>query len=835
MIDLITEKITPMKNNNYTIIYLVVFLMTMPLFAFTPIVTHDCNGNEQGSITFDHFCYDAPNGPFVFTWQKNGTVVYSGSTSTAGVEIDLLDIGEGTYTLMMNDADMCQGVHTFEIEDKPCPEIEVSNPSCGITTTDGFEICVGASIIVKGLANGYSIGEWDCGPDCKRIEVENMVDTYEVFWGSPGNKTISFLAFGTEGSTEVLNTSVVVSANGSACPDIGVSYDFCSASNSCDFAGADVTVESSCQISDDNISAIGLHYNGINLPNNNPYSLNTGTSNEIVYTGNSINSDVGSYANFNVYLDGPFLGSVYIFARDETTGCSMIIKEITDCSNCNSGMVLFPKGDYWIEAFDCDGGIDGVINLDFEVACGSPPYTLSFNPPINLIKDEFGTNFINAEIPSDFYIEPNVIYNMTVTDANGNTVSQEIECDMFGGTGPGGGTPASNNCPTPSPVFNSITSYNYCVSDNNFCIDYNVSDSGDIYAVYVRNFPDKLVLFNNNTVPNAQGQFCFELDELSIGSNVVDVVAYGSGCLSDFTTQQYTININDYNYLPHNKDLNVINATELNDNSVYYLSCLSDQISLEATAGYGEYKWYLDGSLMTTTTSNQLNINNQPGNYTVVYFDPNQGSCGTYISEYVFIYKIADETVSPSQPLGYTFSHGFVQEDCYLYLSVTIQALGGSGNYEISWSDCTSDCNSNSTIFNSANESATITDLCTSEVLTACFRKNSCLEVVPCSDVTPCQEDDEDTEGGLATDLRITPTVYNESTTVKVTLAQESNVSLRYTGAMGGEFTQVLDGVVLPAGENDVLVNTANDLGGVKVFILDTDCGHINRLGVKTN
>jgi len=378
-----------------------------------------------------------------------------------------------------------------------------------------------------------------------------MPDTYEVYWGSPGNKTISFKTTSTSNSPsiEVFNHSVSVSINSNVCDNSTIIVDLCDSGNPCTTnSNTTLTEPLICSLFGENVE---VQINFDNLQGSDgPYYFGIGSSNGIQVSSSGQNNQSSSHESFNVHMNSYFLGNAYVFVRD-SNGCSKFLRELEDCPSCNSGMVLFPKDDYWISAFDCDGGADGVIDLDFEVACGIPPYTLSFNPPINLVENEFTTNFINAEIPSDVNIDMNTVYSMTVTDANGNTVSQDIECDMFGGTGPGGGTLASNNCPTPSPVFNSITSYNYCVSDNNFCIDYNVSDSGDIYAVYVRNFPDKLVLFNNNTVPNAQGQFCFELDELSIGSNVVDVVAYGSGCLSDFTTQQYTININDYNYLPH--------------------------------------------------------------------------------------------------------------------------------------------------------------------------------------------------------------------------------------------------------------------------------------------
>ena len=833
MIGLRTEKITPMKNNNI-VLYLIVFLFAIPTFAFTPIITNDCNGKNEGSITFDHFCYDAPNSPFTFTWQDgSGLVVYSGNTGN-GDEIDLLNIGEGSYTLILNDQDFCQGIHPFDIEDNPCPEIIVSDPACGITTTDGFEICIGAFIMVEGRANGSTIESWDFGPDSEIIEVGSMVNTYKVYWGSPGNKTISLSL---EGNVEVINTSVLVSTNSNVCPDIGVSYDFCSPSNVCVFFGEDIEYESSCY-SIDNVNYPQIHYNGNSAPNiGGPFEICAGTGREVKC---SKFLTATGYVGKNFELKNPFVGDVYIFARDESTGCSTFLTEITECESCTDGISINPDGTYGNDVFECNISFlpssDDLVEINFHVECGAPPYSVSIDPPITLDQyDDFESNSITVTAMVENGIDYAGSYAITVTDSNGETASINMDCEVYGGTG-GSTSPTCNNTTTDiyAPIFNSNiqTVYNYCTTDN-ICINYNVSEAEDgLFAVFVKNHPNHQEIFFNDVVENAQGQFCFDISELSIGINTVEVMATDKGaCPLNHAMKQYTININDYNYLPNNRELNVINAVELYD-FVYYLNCLSDQISLEANNGYSQYKWYRDGVLVITTSANQLNIN-QAGNYTVVYFDPNLGPCGTYISEYIFIYKIANE----APPLGYTFSSSTsVINNCTVIPSVNVFATGGSGSYEIFWADCVSGCNSSSNVILSGTKTATITDLCTGEVLTACFKKNSCNEIVLCSDVTPCQDNDDNPGGpSFETDLKITPTVYNESTTVKVTLAQESNVTLRYIGAMGGGFTNVVEEVRLPAGENDILVNTALDVDGVNVFILETDCANINRLGVKTN
>ncbi len=823
-------------------IFILLFI-TIPTFAFTPIITDDCNGNEQGSITFDHFCYDAPNGPFTFTWYKDGVDIESGNTGN-GDEIDLLDKGEGSYTLIINDQDLCQGVHPFEIENNPCPEIIVSDPSCGIETNGEFEICVGASIIVKGLANGYSIDSWSFGSDSEVIKLENVVETYEVFWASPGDKTISFTTSEPE-QLEIAYNTINVSLNNSICQNSGVSYDFCSQSNVCDFVGNTINYESSCYSINNTVYPY-IHYNSNSVPNfGGPFQICAGTSGEVICSNILIASGyVGHEFNFN----NPFLGNVYIFSRDVSNGCSSFIMEITDCESCTDGINI-DSDPFGPNVFECDIlNNQDLIEMSFHVECGSPPYEVSIDPPISLVQyDDFYTNDITLNAMVENGMDYIGFYTITVTDSNGETSSVEMQCNFSTGIDDDD-TPTPSPCndvttDVNSPVFNNSvpTVYNYCIDDD-ICIDFDVTETEDgLFAVYVKNYFDLKEVYSNTQVTNAQGQFCFGLNDLSIGSNIVEVMATDKGeCPLNHTTQQYTINISDYQHLPYNTDLQVVNAEAINDDFVYYPSnCINDQLYLSASNGYSEYKWYLDNTLITTTTNNQLPID-QTGNYLVVYFDPNEGPCGTYYSEYVFIFEIADEIAYPEdyEPLSYTSNFGSILDaNCNVSnILLTINITGGSGNHQITWLDCNSGCNNYSTgIAPNGTKTFTVTDLCTGQTFTQCLKANDCNQVVPCNDYSDCSETDENTDNGLSTDLRISPTVYNQSTTLKVSLEQESNVKIRYLDAMGGSFTNVLDDVVLPAGDSDIPISTVNDNGGVKIFVLETDCSTTNRIGIKTD
>ncbi len=817
-----------------------------------PSITHDCNGKGEGSIEFRNFGYEAPNGPFDFTWfNENGETVVSGitnvdpiSTDPDGlIKLDLIDVAAGTYTLIIMDKDDCQGVYDpIVIDEIQCSDVNFTLlPNCGQESNGIYEICVGASIEVIGSlielddATIESIS-WIWSGDAHVTTINNTtsLQNYSVFWGTPGEKEIKMIVQYTNGEEEVIvNNSVIVGTGSNVC-DTSLDLTLCIPSSPCySSAGPPRTNGLGCLTLTNGGSNIKIYYKQLGY---SPTSVFWGAahSNEVVYKDDNplINPSNGGHIGVGLTLQNPIIDDVHYFLRT-AAGCSNYLGSIpnSECESC-SDLSIFPLAvSDIIEAFDCEPGDDGLVDVNLLVSCGAPPYQVTWTPGMPMQSTTFYTGLINLQIPVIGDISPDV-YNITITDNNDNSISTEMFCGVvlgIGGSGDGYATACNSPDDSQSPAFAAPPIYEFCKGDP-ICIDYDVTETENgLYAVYVKNYQGKMELFQTGTTTNAVGQFCFEEYELNTGSNLVELVATDKGeCNDNFTTQVYTINISDASYQESITELEVINAYEEDYNN-YFALCTSSPIQLQAEAsGMNEYKWYRNGFL--EATSADFYTVTEPGMYVLIYFDANDGPCGQYTSQHIYMKSVENFSgVSDTwPPMSHSMQNIGIGGMCSGQVSISFQVIGGSGDYQVCW-DHLPDCSNDPVAISMGGDrNYTITDLCTGIEMSGCIKVHQNRAISDCSGTF--------TDGNILDPdvrLRVSPTVYEESTTLEVELDEPTTVNIRTSNILGTEPSNVANQLALPAGTSTISYTPLNPTSGIKVFVLEAECISKSQLGIQ--
>lgn len=188
---------------------LIINILFLLLFAITPIMatefetTPDCSGNNTGGIELTHFCFDAPNAPFTFTWEdENGTTIGMPTDVfdyTPGIT-SILDRPAGDYFLTIMDIDGCYVNHEFSI--LSCGSCTPSEFTSSVTATNG--LCGPGAIFVEvsGGSGSFSYS-WPHCPSCTGPSVGIVsTGTYSV--------TITDLCTG----EEVIHDDISVGATG---------------------------------------------------------------------------------------------------------------------------------------------------------------------------------------------------------------------------------------------------------------------------------------------------------------------------------------------------------------------------------------------------------------------------------------------------------------------------------------------------------------------------------------------------------------------------------------------------------------------------------------------
>ncbi len=829
-----------MKNKKYILLYWLGLLVAHPLLAFDTIITNECNSNGEGSIQIEHFCFDVPNadnGAFPFTWYDNADNILSSGIAMQDTDLELLNQAAGTYTLELHDLSGCTASHEFEIINQACPEIEIENPACGNLTADNiYQVCVGASVEVTGVPveiEGANIVEivWDWGVDAIAKNIDNMpIEHYEVFWGTPGDKSITMtIQYDNGSSLSKTVTEVNVGTSAVHC-NSNIYVELCSNTNPCDMED-DTVLGLSCQSSLE-ATVVQMAYTQITA-GNAPYTFGVGTMN------GTIESEVSyplpsSYTSISRSVP-PFSGDGYAFVRD-ANGCSTFVGILNEpnCLSCSEGISL-PNGQYTglDYTFECgDYNNNNLVDITFFVSCGVPPYSVTIDPDMPLLQDEgFTANLIQLELPLAIPdIQPNQYFTIQVTDAEGNTTSANMLCELIVGTGSYQEPfPAcANTNDFQAPIFSGTENqYDFCINESNICIDYSVSESEDgIHAVYAKGYRDKIDFYPAYT-NNVQGQFCFSKEELNLGNNAIELVAIDRGnCHINHTTYTVNIQVNEADYIQSDTELEVLNALE--DNNVYYKICDSEPIYLQATYTADYYAWYHNSSFVFFTTSNQSPFY-EPGYYTVMSCtDGTSTNCESCIVQNVFIESIGNNP-NDLPALGATLQSNII-DDCPAKTEVTVVPNGGSGQYGVDWSHCSS-CGENIVLTDGGTKTYTVTDLCTGEVYSRCINMNECGKIQVCGQVLSCST----SSTNLTSSLRISPTVYDEATTIEIELDEAKEVNLQYTDITGTSTEQILDQQLLPAGTTLVPINTSGDNTGIKVFTLEEECNKKSQLGIKIN
>jgi len=277
-----------------------------------------------------------------------------------------------------------------------------------------------------------------------------------------------------------------------------------------------------------------------------------------------------------------------------------------------------------------------------------------------------------------------------------------------------------------------------------------------------------------------------------------------------------------FTYSTHSFALAYIVVDDCNGTGVGSITLTAKYSELAANAPF-HFEWYDEsGTLLMEGDNKPYNVLEylNEGSYFMTITDAD-GCSGTHEIEVANLTCGGVCNPTGVDPLAVNLNYTHVGS-CPPSQSVTITATGGSGEVSYEWSNCESCTSNTNTVTGAGTHNITVTDNCTGEVYTECFRLDNCDFVNPCS-AAPC-----DNGSGTYPDpdanwtMRVSPSIYDEETNLEVELTEATPVKLMATHYMGVT-QEVIEQGVLPAGITNISVNTLNDPNGIYIFTIERD------------
>ena len=551
-----------------------------------------CNGADDGSINLN---VSGGTAGYTYSWSSP-----DGGSGLSVNSKDQSGLGPGTFNVTVSDANNCSDTASFTITEPDA--LTMSNL---ISDTNGFEIsCFGAND-----------GTIDITPS-----------------GGSGNYTYSW---STQNGTQPVNGQQDQSGLGP-----GVYTLTLADSNSCSISQTFTLA----QPDDISVSAVISNYNGFEISN---AGASNGSINITAVGGFLSTGDLYSYKwsttngsgldNSSEDQSGLSAGTYTVVVTDSNNCTETKVYKLDEPDQLSFSSIISNFSGFEISCFDAD---DGSISITPIGGSGTYTYDWSTSNGSGLTQGQQNQTGLGPGT-----------YSLTITDSNGNTISQNFVIDE----------------PTALNLSSTISDY------NNFEVSCFGGADGEI----------------DITVGGGTGQYTYNWSASNNGAGIIN----GQQDQTGLSAGTYTVIIVDENNCEISRTFTLNSPDQISiissksDYNGFNVSCngsTDGEIDLTVSGGYLDtgavyaYSWTTDGgSGLNPNTEDQTGLS--AGSYTVIATDDN----GCTMSQTIVITEPDILNISEviSDYNGFQISEAGENDG-----SINISVSGGTSNYTYVWS-----------------------------------------------------------------------------------------------------------------------------------------------------